>query len=106
MGPAKHLLLTGSPCDAVQAERLGLVTGVHAAGDLRAAALTLAARIASRAPLSVEATRRIASRALDLEPAQAAAAIEREFAILIKSEDHAEALAAFREKREPLFHRR
>jgi enoyl-CoA hydratase len=104
-GRAKHMLLTGLPFDAMTAEKFGLVTGVYQAGDLLPAALVLAERIASRAPLSVEATKRIASRAVDLVPAEASRAVQAEFEALVKSADHAEALAAFREKREPKFTR-
>jgi len=103
---AKRMLLTGSPFDAAAAERFGLVTDVCPAETLRAAALALAERIASRAPLSVEATKRIAGRAVDLDRGAAAQALRKEFEVLIKSQDHAEALAAFRDKRSPEFHRR
>ena len=102
---AKRMLLTGSPFDAATAERFGLVTDVHPAEKLRDAALALAERIATRAPLSIEATKRIAGKAIDLDAPAAATALGREFEILIKSADHAEALAAFREKRPPKFHR-
>jgi enoyl-CoA hydratase len=102
---AKQMLLTGSPFDAAAAERFGLVTEVHAPDKLRDAALTLAERIATRAPLSVEATKRIAGKALDFDAQAAARALGQEFETLIKSADHAEALAAFREKRPPHFRR-
>jgi enoyl-CoA hydratase len=100
---AKHMLLTGLPQDAATAERFGLVTAVHAPEELLAAASALAERIASRAPLSVEATKRIAGRALPR--ADIADAMRKELDVLVKSADHAEALAAFREKREPKFRR-
>jgi enoyl-CoA hydratase len=103
---AKHMLLTGLPVDAAEAERAGLVTAVHAPAELGDASHALAQRIASRAPLSIEVAKRIASAAPDLDPAAAAAAFEQEFAQLLASDDHAEALSAFREKREPVFHRR
>jgi enoyl-CoA hydratase len=106
VGRAKHMLLSGLPFDAMTAERFGLVTGVFPAADLMSSAVALAERIASRAPLSVEATKRIASHAIDQEPAEAARALGAEFASLVKSADHAEALTAFREKREPKFERR
>jgi enoyl-CoA hydratase len=99
------MLLSGLPFDAMTAEKFGLVTGVYQAGELLPATLALAERIASRAPLSVEATKRIASHTLDLAPAEAARAVQAEFEALVKSADHAEALAAFREKREPKFTR-
>ena len=102
---AKHMLLTGSPHDATTAERFGLVTAVHAPEALMAAALALAERIASRAPLSVEATKRTAAMAPDLTPEDAAKVNAKELSVLGKSADHKEALAAFIAKREPLFRR-
>jgi enoyl-CoA hydratase/carnithine racemase len=100
---AKAMLLTGLPHDAETAERFGLVTAVHPPEALDAAAVALAERVASRAPLSVEATKRIASRAPDLSPDEAAPLQAAELARLRQSNDHKAALAAFREKREPDF---
>lgn len=105
VGPAKHMLLTGSPFDAATVQRFGLVTEVVPPEKLHEASLMLADRIATRAPLSVEATKRVASRAIDLDRDEAARALAQEFQSLIKSADHAEALAAFREKRPPHFRR-
>jgi len=102
---AKAMLLTGLPHDAETAERFGLVTAVHAPEALREAALSLAARIASRAPLSVEATKRIAARAQDLSPADAERMQAQELRVLRRSNDHKAAVAAFREKRDPVFTR-
>ncbi len=102
---AKHMLLTGSPFDAATADRFGLVTAVHAPDALMAEALALASRIASRAPLSVEATKRTAALAPDLSPQEAAAVNAKELAVLGRSADHKAALAAFAEKREPMFKR-
>ncbi|WP_242919795.1 enoyl-CoA hydratase/isomerase family protein [Caulobacter sp. CCUG 60055] len=103
---AKAMLLTGSPCDAAAAERAGLTASTHAGEALAQAALDLAVRIAGRAPLSVEATKRVAGRALDLDADAARAAAEREIEALVRTADHAEALAAFAERRDPVFHRR
>jgi len=102
---AKHMLLTGSPVDAATADKFGLVTAVHAPDTLMIEALALAERIASRAPLSVEATKRTAALAPDLSPEEAAALNAKELAVLGRSADHTEALAAFAEKREPKFRR-
>jgi len=102
---AKAMLLTGLPHDAETAERYGLVIGVHAPGDLREAAVALAERIASRAPLSVEASKRTASRAPDLSPEDANVMLAEELRVLRKSNDHKAALAAFRERRDPIFTR-
>jgi len=103
---AKHMLLTGLPVDAETAERFGIVAAVYKPDILRGEAATLAARIASRAPLSVEATKRMTARALDLSREEADTAGGKELEILVASADHAEALAAFREKRPPVFRRK
>lgn len=103
---AKHMLLTGLPVRADAAELFGLVTETHALEALRDGAVALAERIATRAPLSVEATKRVAGKALDLDRGEAADAMRKEFELLVKSRDHAEALAAFQEKRTPEFRRR
>jgi len=102
---AMSMLLTGLPHDAETAERYGLVTGVYAPGDLRASAIALAERIASRAPLSVEAVKRTARRAPDLSPDEANAIWGEEQRVLRRSNDHKAAVAAFRERREPVFTR-
>ena len=100
---AKHLLLTGLPITAMTAETFGLITLRIPDERLRAEALALAQRIASRAPLSVAATRELADRAADLSPEEAGAHSGRVLNQLLASEDHAEALQAFREKRAPEF---
>ena len=102
---AKAMLLTGLPHDAETAERYGLVTGLYAPDDLIAAAHRLAERIASRAPLSIEATKRTANRAVDLSPEDADKMLGAELRVLRKSSDHKAAVAAFRERREPVFTR-
>jgi enoyl-CoA hydratase/carnithine racemase len=102
---AKAMLLTGSPHDARIAEHYGLVTGLHAPEDLRPQALVLAERIASRAPLAVEAVKRTAGRAPDLSPDDANAMLAVELRVLRRSNDHKAAIAAFRERRDPVFTR-
>jgi enoyl-CoA hydratase len=103
---AKHMLFTGMPYDARTAYEFGLVTAVHRPEDLEREAIALAERIASRAPLSVEATKKMVGRALDLTSEDAARVQGEQVATLAQSEDHKSALAAFREKREPDFSRR
>ncbi|WP_050043993.1 enoyl-CoA hydratase/isomerase family protein [Bradyrhizobium sp. LTSPM299] len=64
---ANAMLLTGLPFNAQTAEHYGLVTGLHAPEALRSAAIALTQRIASRAPLSVEATKQVSGKAMDSE---------------------------------------
>jgi len=103
---AKHMLFTGTPYDAATAESFGLVTAVHKPQDLEREAIALAERIASRAPLSVEATKKMTSRAFDLSPDEAARVQGEIVSGLAQSKDHKGALAAFREKKEPKFSRK
>ena len=102
---AKAMLLTGLPHDAETAERYGLTTGTYAPDDLMTWAHRLAERIASRAPLSVEATKRTATRAPDLSPEDANRMLGAELRTLRKSNDHKAAVAAFRERKDPEFTR-
>jgi enoyl-CoA hydratase len=106
IGPAKAMLLTGLPTDAATALAYGLVTAVHEPDALMPAALALAGRIASRAPLSVEASKRMIGQAFDLSPEEAARASGRELRLLAGSEDHKAALKAFFARETPAFKRR
>jgi enoyl-CoA hydratase len=103
---AKAMLLTGSPHDAETAERYGLTTGLYATDALRGAAIALAERIATRAPMAVEATKRVAGRAVDMSPDEAGSMQAAELRVLRRSADHKEAVQAFREKRDPVFQRK
>ena len=105
MANAKHMLFTGLPYEAETVARFGLVTEVHGTEDLLPAALRIAERIATRAPLSVEATKRLANSAADLTPDEALAAQARELSALIASADHVTAISAFLEKRTLVFTR-
>ncbi|MGH9209132.1 MAG: enoyl-CoA hydratase/isomerase family protein [Acidimicrobiales bacterium] len=105
-GPAKDLLLTGRRWSAEEALRWGLVTAVHPPDQLLDAAHALANRIASRAPLSVEATKDAVHRVRHATADEAQALQAEHFARLFRTDDHAEAVAAFFEKRSPTFHRR
>ena len=102
---AKAMLLTGSAFDALAVERFGVTTQTEPPAALLIAAKNLATRIASRAPLSVEATKRVASRAMDLDPTAMRELEKQELPSLRNSNDHQEAVKAFREKREPIFTR-
>ena len=92
-GPARAMLLAAEVVKGDEAHRFGLVQRI---GDL-AGALDWADEIAALAPLTVRAHK----AALEPEP-DAAVAIARAWA----SDDLQEGLAAFRERRRPVFHAR
>ena len=91
---AKVHLLTGAPFDAARALADGVVAEVHTAAGLLDAALDMARVIASRGPLAVAATKRVAS---------GVTRTEAEIPALAASADHAEARAAFVGKRAAVF---
>ncbi|SNT53316.1 enoyl-CoA hydratase/isomerase family protein [Rhodococcoides kyotonense] len=100
LGPAKEILLTGERCKADHALRVGLVSEVVEPDELLDAALKKARRIASRAPLSVEATKAAANKAHDLDFAEGHRLQIEKFGEMFRTNDHKEALAAFFGKRE------
>lgn len=103
---AKHMLFTGLAYEAAIAEQLGLVTAVYDPDELIARALDFAGRIASRAPLSVEATKRVANKTPDLTPERARAVQAEELGALVQTADHLGAVMAFLQKRPPVFSRK
>lgn len=105
VGPAraKRYLLTGDPLSAEEAERIGLVNEVVDDAELQATALAFAHRLAAGAPLAVQYTKAAVNAAVK---AAAAVAFDQAAAFEIAtfgSADHAEALAALRERRPPRF---
>ncbi len=105
LGPAraKEFLMTGDPVSAEQAERWGLVNHVVEPEALEQRALALAQRLAAGAPLAVRYTKAAVNKWVK-EAANVAfdASLASEI-VTFHSEDHQEALAALREKREPRF---
>lgn len=91
---AKPHLLTGAPFDAARALADGVVAEVHPAAGLLDAALGMARVIASRGPLAVAATKRVAS---------GVTTTQAEIPGLAASADHAEARTAFMGKRPAVF---
>ena len=100
---AAELSFTGDIIDAAEAARIGLVSQVVPAADLVAAANALADRIAANPPQSLRYTKRLlreAQRSSLDQLFELSAAFQ---AIVQKSADHREAVAAAIEKRPPTF---
>ena len=103
---AMEHLLTGDPFDAATALRHGFANRVVPLDDLMPTALALAERIAANAPLSVQASKRVALDIMDGAIAPDAAhwaANTRERKMLMASEDAREGPRAFAEKRKPVW---
>jgi enoyl-CoA hydratase len=101
-GAASEMILTGRPVPADEALRHGLVTHVAEPGELLDQALAIAAEIASRPPLAIAAAKELIARAGG-DPAPGLAHERDLFALMFSTEDRAEGVAAFLDKREPRF---
>lgn len=102
-GNAMRWLLTGDEWGADEALRMNIVTQVVLPDQVVATAVDIAGRIAAAAPLAVMATRRNALLALEHGRSAAIAEFDRVNRGLSKTRDAAEGVAAFKEKREPVF---
>lgn len=101
--PAMEVILTGEPLSVQRAYELGLVNKVVAPDQVMAEALAMAEKIASAAPLAVQASRRVVLASQDLSEEELAKMSNREIAQVMNSEDTKEGLTAFIEKRAPLW---
>ena len=100
---AMELILTGRTMSARDAAAAGLVTTIVPASATVDAALQLAERIAAMPPLAVRAAKAAVLDASD-RPLAAGLAREREtFYSLFDTQDQAEGMAAFTEKRPPVW---
>jgi enoyl-CoA hydratase/carnithine racemase len=103
LGHAAELLLLGDRIDAATCLRIGLANRVVGADRVLGEAMELARRLAKGPTLAHAVTKRLLRNEanMDLD-----AAIEQEAlaqALLLRSHDHHEFYAAWREKREPRF---
>jgi enoyl-CoA hydratase/carnithine racemase len=98
-GNAMRWLLTGEEFSAKEALRMGLVQEVCADSEVDAVAAAIANSIASAAPLAVQATRESARLAVEEGHERAVAAFATRLSQLAESEDFAEGVASFRERR-------
>jgi 2-(1,2-epoxy-1,2-dihydrophenyl)acetyl-CoA isomerase len=105
VGPAKaaEMALVGDPVDAAEALRIGLVSRVVPASELLTEARSLADRLAAGAPLATALTTGALPRALTIDLDEALDGEAKLQGIAGASADHAEGLAAFRQKRNPRF---
>ncbi|MEZ4326001.1 MAG: crotonase/enoyl-CoA hydratase family protein [Polyangiales bacterium] len=102
-GNAMRWLLTGDMFDAQEALRIGLVQEVVPPGEQLAAATRTAKTIAMRAPLGVQATLESSRVMLHQGPDAAAELLLSQARKLMATEDAAEGLRSFVERREGIF---
>jgi enoyl-CoA hydratase len=100
---AMQMVLTGQPIGADAALAAGLAVEVDEPESAFARAIELAAVIAAKPPLAVRLAKEAVLRAFDAPLTEALAAERQAFALLAASHDRNEGIAAFLDKRAPLF---
>jgi 2-(1,2-epoxy-1,2-dihydrophenyl)acetyl-CoA isomerase len=100
---AAEIALVGDPVPADEALRIGLVSRVVPADELMTEARALADRVAAGAPLALALTKGALERSWSIDLDEALDGEAKLQGIAGASADHAEGLAAFREKRPPRF---
>ncbi|HEX7098142.1 MAG TPA: enoyl-CoA hydratase-related protein [Acidimicrobiia bacterium] len=103
---AKEMILTGEIYDAHQAEKMGLINRVAAAGTALEEALSIASTIAQRGPVAVREAKKVIDLALDVPLDQGLAAELDASERVFRTEDMLEGARAFFEKRPPEFKNR
>ncbi len=103
---AMEMCLTGRMMDAAEAERSGLVSRVVTAGELIEDALKTATKIAKLSRPSVFMAKESVNRAYESTLAEGIRFERRLFHSLFATDDQAEGMAAFAEKRKPDFKNR
>ena len=100
-GKIAAAMLTGESFDATEARSMGLVT--HVSDDVPATVATLTGGIVQGAPRAVRETKRLLRRVPDLDRDAAFAEMRALSDELFDTPDAREGMAAFREKRPPVW---
>ncbi|MDP9238086.1 MAG: enoyl-CoA hydratase-related protein [Chloroflexota bacterium] len=100
---ATELILLGEPISGEAAVACGLINHIAPRGEVRAAAVAFASKIAERGPIAVRYAKEALLRGLDM-PLDQALRYETDLTIILQTTaDRAEGVRAFSEKRAPKF---
>jgi enoyl-CoA hydratase/carnithine racemase len=101
LGRATELLMLGDRIDAPQALAIGLATDIVDDANLPEATAKLARRLADGPALAYSTTKLLLTRELDVDLGSAIEMEATAQALLMKSQDHREFYAAWRDRRPP-----
>ncbi len=102
-GKAKELIFTGRRIGASEALEIGLVNRVCEAAQLIDTCRTMAAEICETGPVAIEQAKYAINYGMETDLATGLAIESNAYWVCIPTEDRLEGLAAFREKRKPVY---
>ena len=102
-GKAKELIFTGKRVSADEALAIGLVNQVCSPEELLTACHAMAAEICATGPVAIEQAKYAINRGLETDLHTGLAIESNAYWITIPTQDRLEGLAAFREKRKPVY---
>jgi enoyl-CoA hydratase len=100
---AKELMLTGKLLTGIEAREWGLVNAVAPADDLDACVDRFVADLADKSPFQMKITKMTVNRGLDADPDTLMVMERLAVGVTLNSNDAAEGVAAFLEKRDPVW---
>jgi 2-(1,2-epoxy-1,2-dihydrophenyl)acetyl-CoA isomerase len=105
VGPARalELMWTGDHVDAEEALRIGLVNRVFPTASLMDETLAFARRLAEGPPLQQRDIKKLMYQSLRTDLRTSLEATSAHMAVIQSTDDYKEAIAAYREKRKPVF---
>jgi enoyl-CoA hydratase/carnithine racemase len=102
-GKAKELIFTGRRVDAREALEIGLVNRVCAPGELMNECRSMAAMICETGPVAIEQAKYAINYGMETDIHTGLAIESNAYWVCIPTQDRLEGLAAFREKRKPVY---
>jgi enoyl-CoA hydratase len=103
---AMEMCLTGRMMDAAEAERSGLVSRIVPLADLMAEVMKTASNIAAKSQVIAAMTKETVNRSFEMSLAEGIRAERKLFTSMFALHDQKEGMAAFVEKRKPVFKNR
>ncbi|QTA80696.1 Enoyl-CoA hydratase/isomerase [Desulfonema limicola] len=102
-GKAKELIFTGRRVDAKEALSIGLVNQVCDPGNLLGECMKMASMICETGPIAIEQAKYAINYGIETDISTGLAMESNAYWVTIPTQDRLEGLAAFREKRKPVY---